>query len=153
MAKMHREERRFTWHGPNRKQSRLDSILISSDLAGFIKRSEIELSYRSDHSPVSISFQFHNQERGRGTWKFNNSLLYDPDYVTLVKICMYEVILQHSIQTQDEDLTFSINDPLLWEIIQMTIRGETIAFASHNKGKEKKGKGIRKKSRKSVCNF
>ena len=67
MAKMHREERRFTWHGPNRKQSRLDYILISSDLAGVIKRSEIELSYRSDHSPVSISFQFHNQERGRGT--------------------------------------------------------------------------------------
>ena len=66
---------------------------------------------------------------------------------------MYEVILQHSIQTQDEDLTFSINDPLLWEIIQMTIRGETIAFASHIKGKGKKGKGIRKKSRKSVCNF
>jgi hypothetical protein len=45
-----------------------------------------------------------------------------------------EVILQHSIQTQDEDLTFSINDPLLWEIIQMIIRGETIAFASHRKG-------------------
>jgi hypothetical protein len=32
----------------------------------------------------------------------------------------------------------------------MTIRGETIAFASHKKGKEKKGKGIRKKSRKSA---
>ena len=39
--KMNTEERRFTWHGPNRKQSRLDYFLISSDLEGFIKRSEI----------------------------------------------------------------------------------------------------------------
>jgi exonuclease III len=50
--KMHTEERRFTWHGPNRKQGRLDYFLISSDLEGFIKRSEIGLSYRSDHSPI-----------------------------------------------------------------------------------------------------
>jgi hypothetical protein len=35
----------------------------------------------------------------------------------------------------------------------MTIRGKTIALASHRKGKEEKGKGIRKKSRKSVCSF
>jgi exonuclease III len=41
--KMHTEERRFAWHGPNRKQSRLDYVLISSDLEGFIKRSEIGL--------------------------------------------------------------------------------------------------------------
>ena len=88
--KMNTEERRFTWHGPSRKQSRLDYFLISSDLEGFTKRSEIGLCYRSDHSPVSVSFQFHNQERGRGTWKFNNSLLYDPDYVTLVKNCKHE---------------------------------------------------------------
>jgi hypothetical protein len=78
---MHTEERRFTWHGPN---SRLDYFLISSDLEGFIKRSQIGLSYKSDHSPLSVSFQFHNQERGCVTWKFINSLLYDPDYVTLV---------------------------------------------------------------------
>jgi hypothetical protein len=70
----------------------------------------------ADHSPVSVSFQFHNSERGPGTWKFNNSLLYDPDYVTLVKNCRHEVILQYSVPTQDEDLTFSINDQLLWEI-------------------------------------
>ena len=44
--KMNTEERRFTWHGPNRKQSRLDYCLISSDLESFIKRSEIGLSYR-----------------------------------------------------------------------------------------------------------
>jgi exonuclease III len=29
--KMNTEERRFTWHGPSRKQSRLDFFLISSD--------------------------------------------------------------------------------------------------------------------------
>jgi hypothetical protein len=94
---------------------------------------------------VSVSFQFHNQERGRGTWKFNNSLLYDPDYVTLVKNCIHEVILQYSVPTLDEDLAFSINDQLLWEIIKMTIRGKTIAFASHKKReREKREKELEK---------
>ena len=88
---------------------------------------------------MSVSFQFHNQERGCGTWKFNNSLLYDPDYVTLVKNCIHEVILQYSVPTQDEDVTFSINDQLLWEIIKMTIRGKTIAFASQKKRQREKG--------------
>ena len=83
MAKnAHRGETLYSVQAENRQ---LYHFLISNDLEGFIKGSEIGLSYRSDHSPVSVRFQFHNQERGRGTWQFNNSLLYDPDYVTLVK--------------------------------------------------------------------
>ena len=34
-----------------------------------------------------------------------------------MKNCIHEAILQYSVPTQDEDLTFSINDQLLWEII------------------------------------
>ena len=39
----------------------------------------------SDHSIPSIELDFRNFERGRGYWKFNNSLLKDPDYVEIVK--------------------------------------------------------------------
>ena len=35
----------------------------------------------------------------------------------------------------------------------MTIRGKTIAFARYKNRQKKKGKGIRKTSRKYVCNF
>ena len=47
--------------------------------------SEIGISYRSDHSPVCMKLKFTNQTRGRGTWKFNNSLLTDNEFVNKVK--------------------------------------------------------------------
>ena len=67
--------RRCTWRGPNKKQSRLDYFLVLSDIEYVVQSSDIGLSYRSDHSPVSIVLNILNQTRGRGTWKFNNSLL------------------------------------------------------------------------------
>ena len=57
--------KRFTWRGPNHKQSRLDYFLISSDLDQFTKTSSIDISYKSDHSPVSISMNFTNQQKGK----------------------------------------------------------------------------------------
>jgi exonuclease III len=76
---------RFTWHGPHGKQARLDYFLISSSLQVFTVNADIGYAYRSDHSPVEISFKYVEQQRGRGSWKFNNSLLYDKDYVQLIK--------------------------------------------------------------------
>ena len=52
--------RRYTWRGPNEKQSRLDYFLVSSDIEYFIQSSDIGLSYRSDHNPVSIVQKFSN---------------------------------------------------------------------------------------------
>ena len=77
-------------------------------------------SFASDNFPVSVPFQFHNKERGRGTWNFNNCLLYQTDYVALVKNCIHEVCFLYSLTFGDEDLTFSITDHLLWEIIKKT---------------------------------
>jgi hypothetical protein len=50
-------------------------------------------------------------------------------------------------------MRLTLGNDLIYNSVQFHCGGETIAFASHIKGKEKKGKGIRKKSRKSVCNF
>ena len=92
------------------------------------------LCYRCDHSPVSISFQFYNQKRGPGTWKFNNSLLYDPDYIKLIKDCIQETILQYSVPKEnDEETAFSLDDQLLWEMLKLSIRGKTIAYSTHKK--------------------
>jgi len=46
--------------------------------------------------------------------------------------------IMYSVPTDDEDLAFSINDQLQWEIIKMIIRGKTIAFASHKKRQREK---------------
>ena len=91
----HTEEKKFTWHGPNLKQARLDYFLISSDLVNYVKNCEIGISYRSDHSPVSLLINFVDQPRGRGTWKFNNSLLSDPEYINIVKECIADINTQY----------------------------------------------------------
>ena len=75
----------YTWRGPQNKMARLDYFVVSSDLQLFVKNSDIGLCYRSDHSPVSFIFSFIDQPRGRGIWKFNNSLLNSQDYVNIVK--------------------------------------------------------------------
>ncbi|VDI43475.1 exodeoxyribonuclease III [Mytilus galloprovincialis] len=75
------DTKRFTWRGPGLKQSRLDYFLISSDLEPFVKNVDMDISYRSDHSPVYLTLQFYNQIKGvsgqillrsgRGTYIFD----------------------------------------------------------------------------------
>ena len=55
---------RFSRRGPGGKQSRLDYVLVSSDVETFIIKSEIGIAYRSDHSPVSICLQIEIIKKG-----------------------------------------------------------------------------------------
>ena len=81
------DKRWFTWRKPGMhlKQARLEYFLISSDWANYVEHTTIKPGYRSDHSLILSHFTFKNHERGRGFWKFNNSLLYDPIYVQKTK--------------------------------------------------------------------
>ena len=65
--------------------SRLDYFLISLEFYGFVTEADIDISYRSDPSLITVDLNFITQERGKGYWKFNNSSLYDPEYVKNVK--------------------------------------------------------------------
>jgi hypothetical protein len=102
--------KRYTWRGPAKKQARLDYFLISSHLQSFIHESNNGIAYRSDHSPVYLTFQFTEHERGKGTWKFNNCLLQDEEYIKIVKDCIDKVIGQY--KTEDNEIKFSIDDQL-----------------------------------------
>ena len=76
---------------------------------------------------------FTHQERGRGFWKFNNSLLSDSAYVKLVKDCINETLDEYKINgdiEHPESLTFSIHDQLLFETLKLQIRGKTISCAA-----------------------
>ena len=95
--------KRYTWRGPNRKRSRLDCLLVSSDLETFVINSDIGVIYKSDHSPVYLTFQFIKKDRSRGTWKFNNTLLSDHDYVSVVKNTIKEVVSQYRVNSEDDD--------------------------------------------------
>lgn len=157
-------KRAFTWRrlNPERKQARLDYFLISEDIFQFVYDSDIVPGYRTDHSGIILKLKLQNIDRGRGYWKFNNSLLKDKKYVQLVKNTIIEVINTYSTKDayqqnnayndNDDDnnnnninnkdnftnnnINFTINDQLFLETLLLIIRGETIQFSSRKK-KEK----------------
>ena len=55
----HPELKRYTWRRKQPlQQARLDFFIVSEDLLTSVKKCTIENSYRSDHSPVSLSLCF-----------------------------------------------------------------------------------------------
>lgn len=133
-------KKKFSWFGPNRKMGRLDYFLVSSDIAQMSSNTGIDAGYRSDHSLCYICTSFTKLSRGKGTWKFNNSLLYDDNYVKLVKSCIADVVDQYKTNNQGQALNqaeeFTIDDQLFFEMLKVMIRGETIQYASRLKKKK-----------------
>ena len=80
------QKRRYTWlHGITNKQARLDFFHLTDALFSISTKFKISPKYRSDHAPISFCLQTCPDTRGRGTWKMNNDLLTDNQYVTLIK--------------------------------------------------------------------
>ena len=84
-----------------------------------------------------MKLKFINQTRGRGTWKFNNSLLTDTEFVNKVKQNINEVITEYEydpdMDLENPEKTFRIDNHLLWETIKMKIRGTAISCSSYKK--------------------
>jgi len=76
---------------------------------------------------VEINNAFH---RGPGTWKFNNQLLEDENYVQLITGCLPRILSKYQEVESHQ---------LLWELINMEFRSETISY-SKAKGKEFKNR-------------
>ena len=129
---LHPDKHRFTWRkGIKESQmSRLDYFLISPEFYGFVTEADIDISYRSDHSLITVNLNFITQERGKGYWKFNNSLLYDPEYVKKVKETINETVSSYRLP---ENEAFSIDDQMLFEMIKLQVRGITISHSSYKK--------------------
>ena len=108
--------------------------------------SEIGISYKSDHSPVCMKLKFINQTRGRGTWKSNNSLLTDTEFVNKVKQNINEVITEYEygpdMDLENPEKTFRIDSHLLWETIEMQIRGTAISCSSYKKNESDNNENI-----------
>lgn len=139
------EKTEYTWRKKIPiKQSRLDFFLISDTLSIMNPKITHNNSYRSDHSPVTLQFKLNDFVRGRGFWKFNNSLLYDKEYVDIVKKNINYVKTEYScliynrknIETiKLDDIQFTINDQLFLDTLLMEIRGKTISYSSFIKKK------------------
>lgn len=81
-------------------------------------------------------------ERGKGYWKFNNTLLKDKKYIEEVKRTIKEVKNTYIVNnteienTTDDKIQFNINDQLFLETLLMVIRGNTIKYSSVKKRKK-----------------
>ena len=101
-------------------QSRLDYFLISNSLSYLITNTEIKPGLMSDHSLVGLVLEMSGtSSRGRGYWKFNNTLLMDLDYIDLIKLTIDNI-------KKEANMT---DKCLLWEHIKCQIRTETVRFS------------------------
>ena len=140
------ETRRYTWRKKNPfKQARLDFFLISNNLLRSLNGCTINPGYRTDHSSVNLKLSFRKFERGRGFWKFNNSLLYDITYLDTINSKINDIKKQYAVPIYDSDnilnipdneIQFVINDQLFLETLLMEIRGKSISYSSYVKKKK-----------------
>lgn len=101
---MNEDKKTFTWRrlNPERKQARLDFFLITEEIFKYVHDTSIVSGYRTDHSGVILKLKMHENERGKGYWKFNSSLLKDKEYVKLVKDTIKEVVNIHSANEDEQ---------------------------------------------------
>ena len=125
---------RYTWRKSKPlKQARLDFFLVSENMEQTIINTKIEPSYRSDHSVISIQIEFTKIEKGRGFWKFNNSLLQDPQFVKEIKKIIQETVDEYHSRSLEGERVLMINEHIFFEILLCNIRGYAIKYSSYKK--------------------
>ena len=136
---MNENTQKYTWRrlNPTKKQARLDYFLVSETINSYVMHSDIVPGYRTDHSGIILKLKLQEAERGRGYWKFNNTLLKDKKYIEEVKNTIREVINTYALNNENindvNEVAFNINDQLFLETLLMTIRGNTIKYCSIKK--------------------
>jgi exonuclease III len=124
---------RFTWRRtePVLQQSRIDMFLVSDIITPKINYINIEMSYISDHTLISMHINpFVKDNRGPSYWKFNESLLNNEDYTKIVK----ETIKAHNRNNDKKKHSATLN----WDVLKMQIRRETINFSKRLAKKRRK---------------
>ena len=111
------KSKRYTWRKKNPvKQARLDYFLISRSMIDIVDSVDIKPGYRSDHSIVEMQLSIDNFTCGSGTWKFNNSLLKNQDYLNLINKIIMEEKYKYALPVydlnhiKDNHITFSSDD-------------------------------------------
>ena len=119
------EQKLFTWHSNNNPPifCRLDYFLLSSSALNSVVKYQIKNGYNSDHSVVSMTLNFIQNDKGPGYFKLNNSLLLDTEYQNKIRTSIQEIV------------SFNEQAPpnIPWEVIKGRIRDETIKYASFKK--------------------
>ena len=85
------------------------------------RTAEIRSSIAPDHKAIYLSVGINDAfHRGPGTSKFNNQLLEDENYVQLITECLPRILAKYQEVESHQ---------LLWELIKMEFRAETIIYS------------------------
>jgi hypothetical protein len=105
------------------KQSKLDYWFVPKSFQFITKVCDVYPSILSDHSIIRMTISnTKDTVKGRGTWKFNLSLLNDQEYIKKIND-----LLEHCIEKYKD-----VKDKgLKWDVIKSEIRGTTISHASY----------------------
>ena len=127
------------------QMGRLDFFLVSESLINFSCDEKISPGYRSDHSLISLSLQFSETPRAKTFWKFNSSLLEQPNFAKEIKNTISNVKKQYAAspynvekidEIDNDSFQTSINPQLFFDVLLLEIRSKTIAFSSALKKQE-----------------
>ena len=104
-----------------------------------VKKSDILTSVSTDHSPIFFSFsKTPETPRGKGLWKFNNSLCGNIDYTTKLK--------SHLKLIQKTILKENITDKqMIWEYIKFESGNFLLVFLNNMRTKRTKTFTLEKK--------
>ena len=146
----HLEEKKYTWKRKLNdgilQMGRLDFFLISESIISFCSNENILPGYRSDHSLIEITLNFDkNNVKNKTFWKFNNSLLYNQDFVSEIENNFLRCKEQYGAfpydrnniaSIENKDFVSTINPQLFLEIMLLNSRSLSISFSSALKKKE-----------------
>ena len=122
-----RKKKAFTYESNAMKlKSRIDFFLLAQPLSFSVKRAEVRSSIAPDYKAIFLDLEIQETfKRGPGYWKFNNRPLEDEEYIEFITSTFPKILKKHDNVNSKQ---------LLWELIKMEIRTETM---SHSKKKRK----------------
>ena len=127
------------------QMGRLDFFLVSESLLNFTRDENIIPSYRSDHSSITLSLVFGKRQITKTYWKFNNSLLFDTDFIKQIKTTITNTKIQYGATPYNpENINSIVNNSfetqidsqLFFETLLLEIRNKTISFSNNIKREE-----------------
>ncbi len=126
----HPTDKEYTYYSPvHHSYSRIDFFLTSNSIIPNISEYKIHPISISDHAPVTLIWNPTNLHKHTSRWRFNISLLKDPEFDSYLKRKWTSFL--------------EINDSpkssasLLWETSKAVLRGKIISFSVHKKKIEK----------------
>ena len=126
------DKKRYTWkQNKPLVQRRLDYWLISDDFQDDVDSTGIISAIKTDHAAIVLQVNsVEMQPTGPSYWKFNSSLLEDPEYINLIK---------DNVPSWLVEFNEVLDKGLLWDLIKYKIRQVTMKY-SKTKAKERRSR-------------